>query len=77
LGRTRRCAERGWLEHNTGHALTAAADPEFAPEQVRGNIENLVGAARVFARFVFTTGDAMGMNMANSPSMRPAATPWR
>jgi hydroxymethylglutaryl-CoA reductase (NADPH) len=38
---------RAWLEHNTGHALEAAAEPEFAPEQVRGNIENLVGAAHV------------------------------
>jgi hydroxymethylglutaryl-CoA reductase (NADPH) len=38
---------REWLAHNTGHALDAAADPAFAPEQVRGNIENLVGAAQV------------------------------
>jgi hydroxymethylglutaryl-CoA reductase (NADPH) len=38
---------RAWLAHNTGHALEAAADVAFAPEQVRGNIENLVGAAHV------------------------------
>jgi hydroxymethylglutaryl-CoA reductase (NADPH) len=38
---------RAWLAHNTGHALEAAADPAFTPEQVRGNIENLVGAAHV------------------------------
>jgi hydroxymethylglutaryl-CoA reductase (NADPH) len=38
---------RAWLAHNTGHALEAVADPAFAPEQVRGNIENLVGAAHV------------------------------
>ena len=35
---------RAWLEHNTGHSLDAVADTAFAPEQVRGNIENLVGA---------------------------------
>ena len=38
---------RAWLEHNTGHSLDAVADMAFAPEQVRGNIENLVGAAHV------------------------------
>ena len=38
---------RAWLEHNTGHSLDAAAETAFAPEQVRGNIENLVGATQV------------------------------
>ncbi len=38
---------RAWLAHNTGHALEAAADQAFASEQVRGNIENLVGATHV------------------------------
>ena len=38
---------RAWLEHNTGHSLEAAADAAFAPEEVRGKIENLVGAVHV------------------------------
>lgn len=38
---------RAWLEHNTGHSLEAAADAAFAPEEVRTNIENLVGAVHV------------------------------
>ena len=38
---------RAWLAHNTGHAFEAAADAAFASQQVRGNIENLVGAAHV------------------------------
>jgi hydroxymethylglutaryl-CoA reductase (NADPH) len=38
---------RAWLEHNTGHSLDAAADAAFAPEAVRTNIENLVGAVHV------------------------------
>ncbi len=38
---------RAWLEHNTGHSLKAAADAAFAPEEVRTNIENLVGAVHV------------------------------
>jgi len=38
---------RAWLAHNTGHALDAVADAAFAPEDVRSNIENLVGAAHV------------------------------
>ena len=38
---------RAWLEHNTGHSLQAAAGAAFEPEEVRGNIENLVGAAQV------------------------------
>jgi hydroxymethylglutaryl-CoA reductase (NADPH) len=38
---------RAWLEHNTGHSLDAVADAAFAPEEVRGNIENLVGATHV------------------------------
>jgi hydroxymethylglutaryl-CoA reductase (NADPH) len=38
---------RAWLEHNTGHALEAAADAAFTPEEVRTNIENLVGAVHV------------------------------
>src|SRR3954447_6800652 len=38
---------RKWLAHNTGHAFEAAAEAAFAAEQVRGNIENLVGATHV------------------------------
>jgi hydroxymethylglutaryl-CoA reductase (NADPH) len=38
---------RTWLQHNTGHALSAVADTAFAPEEVGRNIENLVGAAHV------------------------------
>jgi hydroxymethylglutaryl-CoA reductase (NADPH) len=38
---------RAWLEHNTGHVLSAVEDAAFAPEDVRGNIENLVGASHV------------------------------
>jgi hydroxymethylglutaryl-CoA reductase (NADPH) len=38
---------RAWLEHNTGHSLQAAAEAAFAPEDVRTNIENLVGAVHV------------------------------
>ncbi len=38
---------RAWLEHNTGHSLEAAAEAAFAPEDVRTNIENLVGAVHV------------------------------
>ena len=38
---------RGWLEHNTGHSLEAAAEAAFTPEDVRSNIENLVGAVHV------------------------------
>jgi hydroxymethylglutaryl-CoA reductase (NADPH) len=38
---------RAWLEHNTGHSLKATADTAFAPEDVRTNIENLVGAVHV------------------------------
>lgn len=38
---------RTWLEHNTGHSLKAAAEAAFAPEDVRTNIENLVGAVHV------------------------------
>ena len=38
---------RAWLRHNTGHVLDAAAETGFAPEETRGNIENLVGATQV------------------------------
>jgi hydroxymethylglutaryl-CoA reductase (NADPH) len=38
---------RTWLQHNTGHALSAIAETAFAPEEVGRNIENLVGAAHV------------------------------
>ena len=38
---------RAWLAHNTGHALDAVADTAFTPEQVRSNIENLIGATHV------------------------------
>jgi len=38
---------RAWLGHNTGHALDASAHTAFADEDVRTNIENLVGAVEV------------------------------
>ena len=38
---------RAWLRHNTGHVLDAVAETGFAPEETRGNIENLVGATQV------------------------------
>lgn len=38
---------RAWLEHNTGHTLDTVAQAAFAPEEVRSNIENLVGATHV------------------------------
>ena len=38
---------RAWLAHNTGQDLVAVADTAFAPEDVRANIENLVGATHV------------------------------
>ena len=38
---------RAWLEHNAGHEFHAAADAAFTDEEVRGNIENLVGATHV------------------------------
>jgi len=38
---------RAWLERNAGHSLEAAAEAAFAPEDVRTNIENLVGAVHV------------------------------
>ncbi|MGZ4199602.1 MAG: hydroxymethylglutaryl-CoA reductase [Thermoleophilia bacterium] len=38
---------RAWLRHNTGHPLDAVAETGFAPEETRGNIENLVGATQV------------------------------
>ena len=38
---------RAWLGHNTGHPLDAVAETRFAPEETRGNIENLVGATQV------------------------------
>ena len=38
---------RAWLLHNTGHELEAAADTVFEAEDVRANIENLVGATQV------------------------------
>src|SRR5512133_184463 len=38
---------RAWLAHNTGHTLEAAAETAFAPEETRGNIENLVGATHI------------------------------
>lgn len=34
---------RAWLEHNAGHSLRTAAEAAFAPEDVRTNVENLVG----------------------------------
>ena len=38
---------RAWLAHNTGHALDASAHTAFADDDVRTNIENLVGAVEV------------------------------
>jgi len=38
---------RAWLAHNTGHKLDASAHTAFAAEDVRTNIENLVGAVEV------------------------------
>jgi hydroxymethylglutaryl-CoA reductase (NADPH) len=38
---------RVWLAHNTGHSLDTCEHTAFTPEQTRGNIENLVGAAQV------------------------------
>ena len=38
---------RAWLAHNTGHALDASSHTAFAAEDVRTNIENLVGAVEV------------------------------
>ena len=38
---------RAWLAHNTGQELVAVADMAFTPEDVRANIENLVGATHV------------------------------
>ena len=38
---------RAWLAHNVGQSLEALANMAFAPEEVRGNIENLVGAVHV------------------------------
>jgi hydroxymethylglutaryl-CoA reductase (NADPH) len=38
---------RAWLAHNVGQPLEAVANMAFTPEEVRGNIENLVGAVHV------------------------------
>ena len=38
---------RAWLAHNTGHALDAGSHTAFADDDVRTNIENLVGAVEV------------------------------
>jgi hydroxymethylglutaryl-CoA reductase (NADPH) len=38
---------RAWLVHNVGQSLEAVANMTFAPEDVRGNIENLIGAVHV------------------------------
>jgi hydroxymethylglutaryl-CoA reductase (NADPH) len=38
---------RAWLAHNTGTVLDAVGQTAFTPEQVRGSIENLVGAVHV------------------------------
>lgn len=38
---------RAWLARNTGHGLAASAHTAFAAEDVRTNIENLVGAVEV------------------------------
>ncbi len=44
---TNPAGRRAWLEHNTGHSLEAAAQTAFAPDEVRTNVENLVGAVHV------------------------------
>src|SRR3954447_15430733 len=38
---------RAWLAHNTGQVLDAVAQTAFTPDEVRGSIENLVGAIQV------------------------------
>ena len=38
---------RAWLAHNTGVVLEAVAQTAFTPEEVRGSVENLVGAVHV------------------------------
>jgi hydroxymethylglutaryl-CoA reductase (NADPH) len=38
---------RGWLAHNTGAVLDAVGQTAFTPDDVRGSIENLVGAVHV------------------------------
>lgn len=38
---------RAWLAHNTGHTFETVDEMAFTPEDVRGNIENLVGAVHV------------------------------
>src|SRR5689334_4286566 len=38
---------RAWVAHNTGHSLESAGQVSFDPAQVRGKVENLVGAAQV------------------------------
>ena len=38
---------RGWLKHNTGAVLDAVGQTAFTPDEVRGSIENLVGAVHV------------------------------
>src|SRR4051812_23101223 len=38
---------RAWLAHNTGQVLDAIAQTAFTADEVRGHIENLVGAIHV------------------------------
>jgi hydroxymethylglutaryl-CoA reductase (NADPH) len=38
---------RAWLAHNTGHSFDAVGAMAFTPEETRGSIENLVGAAQI------------------------------
>src|SRR5579862_7588332 len=38
---------RAWLAHNTGHSLDETANAAFTAEEVRPNIENLVGATHL------------------------------
>lgn len=38
---------RAWLAHNTGHSMDAAGNMAFTAEEVRGSIENLVGATHI------------------------------
>lgn len=40
-------ARRRWIEERTGADLTVAGDFSFAAEEMRGNIENPIGAAQV------------------------------
>lgn len=38
---------RAWIAHNTGRSFDAVGEMAFTPEETRGSIENLVGAAQI------------------------------